>query len=522
MDDDALAIGRPAGRLGVPVRTVRFWSDEGLVDPPTRSAGGYRLYDAAAVARQDLVRTPRQLGLGLPAVRELLARRRTVAEVADEHVRALAAEIRLLRLRRTLPRVVATAGTTTEEMRIVHELAALSARERQQLIDDFVARAFAGVPEDAPGAGIAAGMRTLPAELPEDPTPEQVGAWLELARLVADPAFADRVREMAVAGAAATPEDPDATGVDAARMVLLGRRALASDVLPRTPEAEALVADLAVGGAADRPGPPPGARRPAGDVHRRPRRALLAAARRPQRVGAVRAVCARGRVVDPRPPRGGVTRVTTWLLVHPPLLGPAVLAPLAAELRRRGGTLAVPDLRATVETAPGWPERRVASAAEAGPADVVVGFSGAGMVLTAVAAAARAVRAVWLDAVVPRAVGGVASGDPGGGGAPGARRADRRLDDVVGPRRDDRSAARPAGAGRDPRRGPRTAGRLLRRRRPGARPVAGRDVRYVQLSPACDRDAAAARARGWDVRGDGSGAHLDVGTDPARVADLLA
>ena len=225
MTGTALTIGELAARLGVPVRTVRFWSDEGLVDPPARSAGGYRLYDADAVARLDLVRTLRELGLGLPAIRELLARRRTVAEVAAEHVRALDAEIRLLRLRRTLLRFVAAAGTTTEEMGIVHELATLSARERQQLIDGFVARAFEGVPEDAPGAGIAAGMRTLPAELPEDPTPEQVGAWLELARLVADPAFADRVREMALAGAGATPEEPDALGADAGRMVSLGREA---------------------------------------------------------------------------------------------------------------------------------------------------------------------------------------------------------------------------------------------------------------------------------------------------------
>ncbi len=243
MTGSALTIGEVAARLGVPVRTVRFWSDEGLVDPPARSAGGYRLYDADAVARLDLVRTLRELGLGLPAVRELLARRRTVAEVAAEHVRALDAEIRLLRLRRTLLRFVAAAGTTTEEMGIVHELATLSARERQQLIDGFVERAFEGVPEDAPGAGIAAGMRTLPAELPEDPTPEQVGAWLELARLVADPAFADRVREMALAGAGATPEEPDALGADAGRMVSLGRRALASAVVPGSPAAEALVVE---------------------------------------------------------------------------------------------------------------------------------------------------------------------------------------------------------------------------------------------------------------------------------------
>ncbi|MEX5719674.1 helix-turn-helix domain-containing protein [Geodermatophilus maliterrae] len=254
MDDGTrLTIGEVAARLGVPVRTVRFWTDAGLVDPPARSSGGYRLYDAPAVARLDLVRTLRELGLGLPAVRELLGARRTVAEVAAEHVRALDAEIRLLRLRRTLLRAVCRAGTTPEEMRIVSDLAALSARERQQIIDEFVDRTFAGLPDDAPGAGLAGPMRSLPVELPGDPTAEQVAAWLELARLVADDSFAARVREMAVAGAGAAPEDPD-PGLDAGRMQSLGRRALADGVVPGSVAAEALVAELLDDGRAQDPG----------------------------------------------------------------------------------------------------------------------------------------------------------------------------------------------------------------------------------------------------------------------------
>ncbi|MGR7027796.1 helix-turn-helix domain-containing protein [Geodermatophilus sp. URMC 62] len=254
MDDGTrLTIGEVSARLGLPVRTVRFWTDAGLVDPPARTSGGYRLYDAAAVARLDLVRTLRELGLGLTAVRELLAARRTVAEVASEHVRALDAEIRLLRLRRTLLQAVVHAGTPTEEMRIVSDLAALSARERQQIVDEFVDRAFAGLPDDAPGAGLAGAMRSLPAELPEEPTAEQVAAWLELGRLVADDAFAGRVREMAVAGAGATPEDPD-PGLDAGRLRSLGGRALAEGVAPGSPAAEALVAELLDDGRGQDPG----------------------------------------------------------------------------------------------------------------------------------------------------------------------------------------------------------------------------------------------------------------------------
>ena len=38
MTGTVLTIGEPAARLGVPVRTVRFRSDEGLVDPPARWA----------------------------------------------------------------------------------------------------------------------------------------------------------------------------------------------------------------------------------------------------------------------------------------------------------------------------------------------------------------------------------------------------------------------------------------------------------------------------------------------------
>jgi hypothetical protein len=63
--------------------------------------------------------------------------------------------------------------------------ARLSAQERQRIIDDFVDGVFEGTDPDAPAAGIARGMRQLPADLPDDPAPEQVDAWVELAELVA-------------------------------------------------------------------------------------------------------------------------------------------------------------------------------------------------------------------------------------------------------------------------------------------------------------------------------------------------
>lgn len=45
-------------------------------------------------------------------------------------------------------------------------------------------------------------MRQLPADLPDDPSPEQVNAWVELAELVADEDFRQRVRSMVLAAPA--------------------------------------------------------------------------------------------------------------------------------------------------------------------------------------------------------------------------------------------------------------------------------------------------------------------------------
>ncbi|MFF9689799.1 MerR family transcriptional regulator [Streptomyces sp. NPDC014623] len=188
---DMLTIGRLAHRTGLPVRTLRFWSDEGAVPPVARSAGGYRLYDAESVARVELVRTLRELGLGLDDVGRVLSGRSTVAEVADAHVTALDAQIRSLKVSRAVLSTVAKRGSTVEETTLMNRLARLSAAERTQIIDEFKEEVFGGLDADP---RLRDRMRTYSIELPDDPTPEQVDAWIELAELVRDPAFRARLR----------------------------------------------------------------------------------------------------------------------------------------------------------------------------------------------------------------------------------------------------------------------------------------------------------------------------------------
>jgi DNA-binding transcriptional MerR regulator len=251
-DAELFSIGQLAARTGLTSRTIRFWSDAGLVPPAGRSAGGYRLYDAEAVARLDLVWTLRELGLGLEVIRAVLSRTTTVAQVAEAHVAVLDEQIRLLRLRRAVLSTVATRGTTIEETLLMHKLARLSAQERQQMIDDFVDGVFAGVDPQAPGAGIARRMRQLPAELPDDPTPEQVDAWVELAELIADPEFQQRARTMAEAGQHAGPQTGQpASGLDYQAVLEHAGQALADGIAPGSPEGQSVLDRLVP--AAERP-----------------------------------------------------------------------------------------------------------------------------------------------------------------------------------------------------------------------------------------------------------------------------
>jgi DNA-binding transcriptional MerR regulator len=232
-----LTIGQLARRSGVPVRTIRFWSDEGVLPETDRSHGNYRRYDARAVARLDLVRTLRELGLGLDDVRLVLERRRSVEDVAAAHVQAIDNQIRTLRTQRAVCTLLARGALTPRKAALMNDLARLSAAERQRMIDEFVAATFAGTDPDAPGAGIATAMRTLPPELPDDPTTEQVEAWVELAELVSDPQFRARAREMAVAGSQqAEPQE-----YDPAPVIEHAGAALAAGIAPESAEGQAVL-----------------------------------------------------------------------------------------------------------------------------------------------------------------------------------------------------------------------------------------------------------------------------------------
>ena len=130
-DEPLLSIGELAKRTGLPVRTIRFWSDAGVLPPAARTGSGRRLYDTACVARLELVVTLRELGLGLPDVRRVLDGQVSIAEVAAVHLQALDAQIRALRLHRAVLAVVVKRAAGKEEMTLMNKLARMSVAERR-------------------------------------------------------------------------------------------------------------------------------------------------------------------------------------------------------------------------------------------------------------------------------------------------------------------------------------------------------------------------------------------------------
>ncbi|MER5746764.1 MerR family transcriptional regulator [Streptomyces sp. NPDC002225] len=198
------SIGELSRRTGLSVRTIRFYSDSGVVAPTTRSPAGYRLYDLNALLRLELLRTLRELGMDLATIQRVLDRELSVAEVAAAHADAMDVQIRVLQLRRSVLRVVAGRGSDPEEIKLMHRLTQLSGEERRRLIHEFMDGTFGTV--DADPAAVAM-VRAATPDLPDDPSGEQIAAWVELAGLVGDEDFRARMRRMAIWQAAGRPLD---------------------------------------------------------------------------------------------------------------------------------------------------------------------------------------------------------------------------------------------------------------------------------------------------------------------------
>lgn len=127
-----MKIGDAATRAGLPVKTVRYYADIGLVAPPRRP-NGYRDYGEAELRRLSFIGRARAFGFSIEDCRRLLNlyedEGRASADVkalAEAHIAALDAKLAELRtLREELAAIAsACAGDDGARCPIIEHLAA--------------------------------------------------------------------------------------------------------------------------------------------------------------------------------------------------------------------------------------------------------------------------------------------------------------------------------------------------------------------------------------------------------------
>lgn len=242
-------IGELAERSGVSAKTIRFYSDSGVLPPTQVSASGYRLYSDADRVRLDLIRALRDTGIDLPTISGLLHEQISATEALALQLEATEAALRTIRRQRALLKAAlgrgeASALTYLDRARAI---ARLNALERENFLSTQLERAFAGVAVDE--GWKAHFWQGAVLDLPEELTEAQFAAWLELAELVTDESFIQRLNEMGKEswGTGRPPKATADWGHDLNRLYLAAAEASKAGHSPYDPRGQHLVAQYIAG-----------------------------------------------------------------------------------------------------------------------------------------------------------------------------------------------------------------------------------------------------------------------------------
>ncbi|WP_244320949.1 MerR family transcriptional regulator [Streptomyces melanosporofaciens] len=101
-----MGIGELAGRTGLPVKTIRYYSDIGLLPESARTPGGHRRYAADALPRLRLIQRLRALGTPIAAIAPVMAGERSLAELVVRELDAVQEQLREATWRREVLRAL--------------------------------------------------------------------------------------------------------------------------------------------------------------------------------------------------------------------------------------------------------------------------------------------------------------------------------------------------------------------------------------------------------------------------------
>ncbi|MGV9884161.1 MerR family transcriptional regulator [Streptomyces sp. NPDC003006] len=184
-EDGKWSIGQLAEQAGVTVKTVRFYSDRGLLPEAARSGGGHRRYGPEALERLRLIRSLRGLDLPVRDVSRVLDQQDALEDVVEGQLRDVGTRLTALRWREAALRLLrdCSAEERAERLRLV---GALSAPPSTAALARFWRR---WLPARLPARVASAVVEQAVPQLPDDPAPAQVLAFARLHAFVSDSCF---------------------------------------------------------------------------------------------------------------------------------------------------------------------------------------------------------------------------------------------------------------------------------------------------------------------------------------------
>lgn len=69
---ELLRIGQVSAQSDLPVKTIRFYEERGLIEAARRTSGGFRLFEPAVLKRLSFIRRSQTLGLSLNDIQDIL------------------------------------------------------------------------------------------------------------------------------------------------------------------------------------------------------------------------------------------------------------------------------------------------------------------------------------------------------------------------------------------------------------------------------------------------------------------
>lgn len=178
-------IGELSRLSGVPVRTIRYYCDEGILES-RRSSGGHRVFDATAVESLLLVRRLRAVGLGLRSISDVMAGRVPIDDAVAAERAAVDVELAMLAWRRASLAALEHAAPRDRSVRLQLLSAVQDGRRGYDALVKFWRRLFAG--SAAPDRLDEFVDMTVPLP-PNEPSAARVVAYAELVALCGQPAF---------------------------------------------------------------------------------------------------------------------------------------------------------------------------------------------------------------------------------------------------------------------------------------------------------------------------------------------